>query len=50
MEVEEGIEEVELEEEVMLDPAELLTMIGQGLETDAEGSILPHVSVHEWTA
>ncbi|XP_070022382.1 uncharacterized protein [Nicotiana sylvestris] len=46
MKAEEGIEEVELEEEVMFDPAQLLTMIGQGLETDAEGSILPHVSVH----
>lgn len=43
MEVDKGNEEVELEEEVMLDPAELLTMIDQGLETDVEGFILPHV-------
>ncbi|XP_075103740.1 uncharacterized protein LOC142178308 [Nicotiana tabacum] len=46
MEVEEEIEEVELEDEVMLDSPELITMIGQGLETNVEGSILPHVSVH----
>lgn len=30
----------------MLDPTELLSMIAQGLETDSEGLILPHVSVH----
>lgn len=46
MEVDEGIEPVELEEEMMLDPVELLTTITHGLETASEGSILPHVFVH----
>ncbi|XP_070015925.1 uncharacterized protein LOC142174252 [Nicotiana tabacum] len=46
MEVDDCIKPVELEKEVMLDPAELLTMIAHGLETDPEESILPHVSVH----
>ncbi|XP_070050283.1 uncharacterized protein [Nicotiana tomentosiformis] len=46
MEVDECIGPVDLEEEVMLDPTKLLTMIAHGLETDPEWSILPHAFVH----
>ncbi|KAH0663643.1 hypothetical protein KY285_028630 [Solanum tuberosum] len=47
MEVEEGEREPkEIEDDIMVDPAEFLTMIGQGLETDNERAILPHVFVH----
>ncbi|OIT26376.1 hypothetical protein A4A49_56933, partial [Nicotiana attenuata] len=46
MEIEEQQDPVELEEEVMFDAAELLTIMAQGLETDEEGSILPLVSMH----
>ncbi|XP_075088549.1 uncharacterized protein LOC142170516 [Nicotiana tabacum] len=42
MEVEEDLEGVEIEQDVMLDSAELLSMISQEWETDDEGSILPH--------
>ncbi|KAG5600366.1 hypothetical protein H5410_031736 [Solanum commersonii] len=47
MKVEEGEgEPKEIEDDIMVDPAEFFTMIGQGLEIDNEGAILPHVSVH----
>ncbi|XP_049345420.1 uncharacterized protein LOC125809928 [Solanum verrucosum] len=47
MEVEEGEgEPKEMEDDIMVDPTEFFTMIGQGLETDNEGAILTHVSVH----
>lgn len=46
LEVEDCEESTAVEEE-MMDPGELLAMMAQGLETDSEGSILPHVSMHE---
>ncbi|PHT35586.1 hypothetical protein CQW23_23286 [Capsicum baccatum] len=46
MEVEEVEDESEKTEELMVDPAEFLTMISQELETNENGSILPHVLVH----
>jgi len=47
MEGEEGEgEPKEIEVDIMVDPADVLPMIDQGLETDNEGAILPHVSVH----
>lgn len=46
MEVEKGEEPAEvMEEEAMVDTAELLSMMGQNFETDQEGAILPHISV-----
>ncbi|PHT84185.1 hypothetical protein T459_12628 [Capsicum annuum] len=45
MEVEKWEDESEETKELMVDPAEFLTMIGQKLETDENRSILPHVSV-----
>ncbi|PHU04209.1 hypothetical protein BC332_25031 [Capsicum chinense] len=46
MEVEEVEDKSEKTEELMVDPAEFLTMISQELETNENGSFLPHVLVH----
>lgn len=46
MEMDESQEPVELEENVMLDAVDFLTIMAQGLETDEDGSILPNVSMH----
>lgn len=39
-------EEITKLDDAMWDPAECLVMLGQGCETDLEGSILPNISVH----
>lgn len=46
LELEEYVGPEEQGEECLLDSAEMFAMMPQGLATDAEGSIMPHVSVH----
>lgn len=46
IELEESTEEEIGEGDCIIDPAQILSMIGQGLATDSEGLIMPHVSVH----